>query len=73
MRWIKTLLLSFGGGLSLGLLIVLGLSFGIASNAAINSVISFGGNTRRHGPSVRCGQTIMVNCVPGAGRHIEGI
>lgn len=33
MRWIKTLLLSFGGGLSLGLLIVLGLSFGIGGNS----------------------------------------
>jgi len=32
MRWIKTLVLSFGGGLSLGLLIVLGLSLGIGGN-----------------------------------------
>lgn len=43
MRWIKTLVLSFGGGLSLGLLIVLGLSLGIGGNtphtAAARSIL----------------------------------
>jgi hypothetical protein len=50
-----------------------GFVFGIASSSAMSSAISFGGNTRKHGPSFRCGQTIKVNCTPSSvGRHIAG-
>jgi hypothetical protein len=49
-------------------------SFGIASSDIINSAISFGGKTRKHGPSERCGQTIKVNCTFASfARHIDGI
>ena len=47
--------------------------FGIASRDAISSAISFGGNTRKHGPSFDFGQRINVNSTPASvGSHLEG-
>ena len=50
------------------------LLLGIASISSINCAISFGGKTRRQGPSLDLGQRIKVNStLASLGRHFAGI